>query len=264
VAVNCAAIPETLIESELFGYEKGAFTGAASRRQGLFEAADRSTLFLDEIGELNVNMQAKVLRTLQEREIRRVGGREDLKVDVRIIAATNKDLEAEVKEGDFREDLYYRLNVIPLFIPPLRERKPDIAPLVEFLLERFAARGKGKATSVSPRTMAILMDHDWPGNVRELENVLEHAMVCSKGAVIEPEALPRSLWMGQAAPGGQAVAPREHPRAPVSPRALEKGTILRTLESSRWNRGLAAEHLGIDRTTLWRKMRRFGIRPPDN
>ena len=263
IKVSCAALPETLLESELFGHEKGAFTGAIKERKGRFELADKGTIFLDEIGDLSPSVQVKLLRVLQEQEFERLGGTQTIRVDVRVIAATHRDLPLLLREGKFREDLYYRLNVIPLFIPPLRERKADIAPLVEFLLERFAARGKGKATSVSPRTMAILMDHDWPGNVRELENVLEHAMVCSKGAVIEPEALPRSLWMGQVGPGGPTATRRERPHAPIPPRALEKETILRTLESSRWNRGLAAAHLGIDRTTLWRKMRRFGITLPD-
>src|SRR5574341_1042859 len=256
VKVSCAALPETLLESELFGHEKGAFTGAIKERKGRFELADRGTIFLDEIGDLSPSVQVKLLRVLQEQEFERLGGTQTIRVDVRVIAATHRDLQHLLREGKFREDLFYRLNVIPVFIPPLRERKADIPLLVEFLLERFAARGKGKATSVSPRAMAILMDHLWPGNVRELENVLEHAMVCSRGTVIEPETLPRSLLLDQPAPGARPATPQPRPRARLARPVSEKETILRALESSRWNRGLAAAHLDMDRTTLWRKMRR--------
>jgi DNA-binding NtrC family response regulator len=183
-------------------------------------------------------------------------------VDVRVIAATHRDLQQLMREGKFREDLFYRLNVIPIHIPPLRERKADIPLLVEFLLDRFAAKGKGKATTVSPRAMTILMEHDWPGNVRELENALEHAMVCSRGNTIEPEALPRSISADRAAPVPHPGSSKPH-AFPATTLASEREGILRALESSRWNRGLAAAHLRIDRTTLWRKMRRLGITPPD-
>jgi PAS domain S-box-containing protein len=263
VKVSCAALPETLLESELFGHEKGAFTGAIKDRKGRFELADKGTIFLDEIGDLSLSVQVKLLRVLQEQEFERIGGTQTIKVDVRVIAATHRDLQQLMREGKFREDLYYRLNVIPIHIPPLRERMADIPLLVEFLLDRFAAKGKGKATTLSPRAMTILMEHSWPGNVRELENVLEHAMVCSRGAVIEPEALPRALLTG-----GTISPP--HPRKtapgtgiPVPAAASEKEAILRALESAHWNRGLAAAHLRVDRTTLWRKMRRLGIRPPN-
>jgi len=259
VKVSCAALPEALLESELFGHEKGAFTGAIKERKGRFELANKGTVFLDEIGDLSPSVQVKLLRVLQEQEFERVGGAETIRVDVRIIAATHRNLPELMREGKFREDLYYRLNVIPIHLPPLRERKSDIALLVEYLLERFAAKGKGTATALSPRSLSLLLDHDWPGNVRELENVLEHAMVCSRGAVIEPEALPRSLLMRQPAtsPNGSALsAPAVSPG--LSPDA-ERQTVVRALESSGWHRGRAAESLGMDRTTLWRKMRRLGI-----
>jgi PAS domain S-box-containing protein len=262
VKVSCAALPETLLESELFGHEKGAFTGAIKDRKGRFELANKGTIFLDEIGDLTPSVQVKLLRVLQEQEFERVGGTETMKVDVRVIAATHRDLTRLMREGKFREDLFYRLNVIPIHIPPLRERKADIPLLVEFLLERFAAKGKSKAMTLSPRVLAILMDRDWPGNVRELENVLEHAVVCSRGGMIEPDSLPRSLLMGKAAP---APAPTTdtgaaQPAAPA-PRS-EKEAVLRALEASHGNRGRAAEVLGIDRTTLWRRMRRLGITHP--
>jgi transcriptional regulator with PAS, ATPase and Fis domain len=259
VKVSCAALPETLLESELFGHEKGAFTGAVKERKGRFELADKGTLFLDEIGDLSPGVQVKLLRVLQEQEFERVGGTATIRVDVRIIAATHRNLQQLMREGKFREDLYYRLNVIPIHLPPLRERRSDIALLVEYLLERFAAKGKGTATALSPRAMSILTDHDWPGNVRELENVLEHAMVCSRGAVIEPEALPRSLLVRQPAtsPDGLPLTAPAIPQG-MSPEA-ERHAVLRALQSNGWHRGRAAESLGVDRTTLWRKMRRLRI-----
>ncbi len=263
IKVSCAALPETLLESELFGHEKGAFTGAIKDRKGRFELADNGTIFLDEIGDLSPSVQVKLLRFLQEQEFERIGGTQTIKVDVRVIAATHRDLPQLMRGGRFREDLYYRLNVIPVHIPPLRERKADIPLLVEFLLDRFAARGKGKATTLAPRAMSILMDHHWPGNVRELENVLEHAMVCCRGSVIEPDALPRSLLTGQAAPGSHPSRGPDQPVAVATTLSSQRETILRALESSRWNRGLAAAHLRMDRTTLWRKMRRLGIVPRD-
>jgi len=262
VKVSCAALPETLLESELFGHEKGAFTGAIKDRKGRFELADKGTIFLDEIGDLSLGVQVKLLRVLQEQEFERVGGTETIKVDVRVIAATHRDLTRLMREGKFREDLYYRLNVIPIHIPPLRERKADIPLLVEFLLERFTAKGKGKAITLSPRVMAILMDHEWPGNIRELENVLEHAVVCSRGGAIEPDALPRSLLTGTAVPAPERTTDQALAQPMTSPPASEKDAILRALEASHGSRGRAAEVLGIDRTTLWRRMRRLGITHP--
>ena len=258
VKVSCAALPETLLESELFGHERGAFTGAIKERKGRFELADKGTIFLDEIGDLSSTVQVKLLRVLQEQQFERLGGNETIQVDVRVIAATHRDLPQLMREGKFREDLFYRLNVIPIHIPALRERKADIPLLIEFLLDRFAAKSKGRALSVSPRAMAILMDHRWPGNVRELENALEHAVVCSRGPVIEPEVLPRSILMGRRDHGVKESAPL----VSTSP-ADERERLLRALEASRWNRGLAAARLRIDRTTLWRKMRRLKIAVPE-
>jgi PAS domain S-box-containing protein len=257
IKVSCAALPETLLESELFGHEKGAFTGAIKDRKGRFELADKGTIFLDEIGDVSPAVQVKLLRVLQEQQFERLGGNESIQVDVRVIAATHRDLPRLMREGKFREDLYYRLNVIPIHLPALRERRADIPLLVEFLLERLVAKGKGKAVSVSPQAMSVLMSHDWPGNVRELENALEHAMVCSRGSVIEPDALPASLHVG---PDG-SLLPSKRSRPSVAP-PNEKETLLRALEASRWNRGLAAARLRVDRTTLWRKMRRWDVVPP--
>ncbi len=257
VKVSCAALPETLLESELFGHERGAFTGAIRDRRGRFELADKGTIFLDEIGDLSPSVQVKLLRVLQDQEFERVGGSETIRVDVRVIAATHRDLIGLMREGKFREDLYYRLNVIPVQLPALRERKSDLPLLVDHLLDRFASQGKGKAGSISPRAMHILMEHDWPGNVRELENVLEHAVVCSRGSVIQPDALPRALLVPEPARGAD--------RRPAPPPRLsgdERERILRALESSRWNRGRAAVRLGMDRTTLWRKMHRLQIAAP--
>ena len=257
VKVSCAALPETLLESELFGHERGAFTGALRDRKGRFELADQGTIFLDEIGDLSPAVQVKLLRALQEQEFERVGGTATIRVDVRVIAATHRDLPRLLRAGAFREDLYYRLNVIPVRLPSLRERRSDIPLLVEHLLDRFASSGKGRATTVSPRAMAILMDHAWPGNVRELENVLEHAVVCSRGGAIEPDALPRSLL----APA-EARPPQYSDPARDAPPRDEREQVLGALESCRWNRGRAAAQLGIERTTLWRKMRRLQIVPP--
>jgi PAS domain S-box-containing protein len=260
IKVSCAALPETLLESELFGHERGAFTGAIKERKGRFELADKGTIFLDEIGDLSATVQLKLLRVLQEQQFERLGGNETIQVDARVIAATHRDLSQLMHEGKFREDLYYRLNVIPIHIPPLRDRKADIPLLVEFLLDRFAAKGKGKPASISPRALSILTDHHWPGNVRELENALEHAVVCTRGPIIEMEALPRSILAGRKdqAHGGKGT---RTPAAAFS--ADEKERLLRTLDASRWNRTLAAARLRIDRTTLWRKMRRFKITAPE-
>jgi PAS domain S-box-containing protein len=257
VKVSCAALPETLLESELFGHEKGAFTGAIRERKGRFELADKGTIFLDEIGDLSPTVQVKLLRVLQEQQFERLGGNETIQVDVRVIAATHRVLPHLMREGKFREDLYYRLNVIPIHLPALRERKTDIPLLVEYLLERFAAKEKGRVVSLSPRAMSALMDHDWPGNVRELENVLEHAIVCSRGGAIEPDAFPSSIV-------GRQTDPAQHrKRSRASASAMdERDALLRALEASRWNRGLAAARLRIDRTTLWRKMRRWSIVVP--
>jgi transcriptional regulator with GAF, ATPase, and Fis domain len=268
--VSCAAIPETLIESELFGYEKGAFTGAVSRRQGLFEAADKSTLFLDEIGELNVNMQAKVLRTLQEREIRRVGGREDLKVDVRIIAATNKDLEAEVKRGAFRDDLYYRLNVVSINIPPLRERSTDIPQLAEYFVARACKDAGRPPMAITTEAMRLLLGYHWPGNVRQVETVLQRAVLLSDGRVIDYMDLPievrfSSLPLREAGAlepaAGEAGAYRYRLLSQgINLEEIEREFILQAMEMSGGVIAKAAKLLGLSYRTLQYRLEKFQIR----
>src|SRR6266545_28968 len=200
IKINCAAIPKTLMESELFGYEKGAFTGATSSKPGRFELADAGTLFLDEIGEIPVEMQVKLLRAIQESEFERVGGIRTIKVDVRLITATNRDLEKEIKEGNFREDLFYRLNVVPLAIPPLRQRSDDIPLLVDHIIAKFNDRLKKQVTGLSDEAMRLLKLHSWPGNIRELENVLERTILFCTGDLIEVDDLPADLRAGEAEP----------------------------------------------------------------
>jgi len=279
VAVSCAAIPETLIESELFGHEKGAFTGAVVRHQGLFEAADKSTLFLDEIGELSPNMQAKVLRALQEREVRRVGGRESLKIDVRIIAATNKHLEEEVTRGRFREDLFYRLNVFPIEAPSLRERREDIPALVDHFIARFNAEEGKRIAGCAPETLALLQAFDWPGNVRQLENAVFRAIVLADSPFLQPYDFP--AISGVVAPMPEAAAPvaanaapayADLPPLPEQPiRILDERGHLRTLEDIErdliqhaievyaGHMSEIARRLGIGRSTLYRKVREQGL-----
>jgi Nif-specific regulatory protein len=245
VAVNCAAIPKDLIESELFGHEKGAFTGAAEAREGKFELADGGTIFLDEIGDMSLETQAKVLRVLEERDVQRVGGTRSRPVDVRIIAATNKDLRTAVAEGRFREDLFYRLNVVSLRMPPLRERPADILPLAEVFMA-----GRGKALSAKARQR--LLSYGWPGNVRELKNCLERAMILGSGDTIQPEDLPPNIR-----PGAEGI-----PAPPASLADLEKRHIERTLRDAGWAKSEAARILGITRQTLDNKIRRYKIKRP--
>ncbi len=268
VKVNCAALTETLLESELFGHVKGAFTGAIADKVGRFEAADGGTVFLDEIGDVSPAVQVKLLRVVQEREFERVGSSRTQSADVRVIAATNRDLKEAMRAGRFREDLFYRLNVIPLAVPPLRERREDIPLLADHILKRLRARGLDRVRAVSPEAMRRLMDYSWPGNVRELENVLERGAVCSRGPVLAAEELPDEVRaegrpLQPAAPGGaEGGAPPEAASGavPAADRsATETETIVRTLEEHRWNRGEAAAALGIDRSTLWRKMKKFGL-----
>jgi DNA-binding NtrC family response regulator len=270
VAVSCAAIPETLIESELFGYEKGAFTGAISRRQGLFEAADKSTLFLDEIGEVNVNLQAKVLRALQEREIRRVGGREDIKVDARIIAATNKDLEAEVKRGTFREDLFYRLNVVSISLPPLRERSTDIPQLVEHFVARASAEAGRPPMAITTEAMRLLLSYHWPGNVRQLDTVLQRAVLLSDGRAIDYMDLPIEVRFSDlphrdpGAPPSPAEAESRHrfrlPPKGINLAEVEREFILQAMEMSGGVIAKAAKLLGLSYRTLQYRLEKFQIR----
>ena len=264
VKINCSALTENLLESELFGHVKGAFTGAVSDKPGKFEVADGGTLFLDEVGDMSLSLQAKVLRVLQEKEFERVGGNRTLRVDVRILAATNKDLREEIRKGTFREDLYYRLHVIPIQIPPLRERKEDIPLLVHHFLDLFNQKYRRNVLEVSSRAMALLMDYPWPGNVRELRNALEYAFVCSSGTVLERPSLPKEIlewgeFHPQAAreedsPPSRRRAKEERPAPPLTRQAL-----VEALERFQGNRSRAARHLGVGRTTLWRKMREFGI-----
>lgn len=250
VAVSCVAIPDTLLESELFGHEKGAFTDAIAQKKGKFELAHGGTLFLDEIGDISPKMQLALLRVLEEREFTRVGGTKPIKVDVRIIAATNRNLQKAVEEGRFRDDLYYRLNVITIHIPPLRERKEDIPLLVEHFVEKFNIQMGKRVKGVSQEAMRLLMEYDWPGNVRELENVMERAMVITKGELITPEDLflPTS---------------RKAEENPMSLEAVEKAHILKVLNETGWNIQRSAQILGIDRTTLYHKIRRYGLKRPD-
>jgi DNA-binding NtrC family response regulator/predicted hydrocarbon binding protein len=250
VAINCGALPETLLESELFGHAKGAFTGASQDRPGLFEEASGGSLFLDEIGEVSPGMQVKLLRALQEHEIRRVGENRNRAVDVRVIAATNRNLAEEVKAGRFRQDLYYRLRVVELAVPPLRERREDLVPLARVLLASVAARTKCKVRSFTPRAIEQLQRYAWPGNVRELENAIERAAVMATGARIDVDDLPAEI--------GQTAAAAWTPGDARSLADVEKAYILAVLAAEGGNRTKAAAHLGIGAATLYRKLAAYG------
>jgi two-component system NtrC family response regulator len=239
IAVNCAAIPDSLIESELFGHVRGAFTGAVKDKEGKFELADGGTLFLDEIGDLRIDLQAKILRALQEREVDRVGGGKPISVDVRVIAATNKDIEQAVKEGAFREDLYYRLNVITLFIPPLRDRKEDIPLLASHFLKKF---NKDADIRIDSGALSLLTAYGWPGNVRELENVIERASVLKRGAFITRDELPEKLTKERQ---GVEDIILNLPERGISLEDLEKNLIVKALDKHKGNQTRAAEYLGI-------------------
>ncbi len=280
VAVDCGSLVPTLIESELFGYEKGAFTGALKSKEGLFQSADGGTIFLDEVGELPLELQAKLLRVLQEKEVRPVGSNQRVKVDVRVIAATNRDLEAAYKAGTFRKDLYFRLNVVTLFVPPLRERRSDIPMLVHLFIERYA---RGSELQVSSAAMKALMRYEWPGNVRELENCVERAVALGNGHMIDLSDLPQSIAAGSfhdvAAPVNVVSSkPRafdpdlltdQPPAEPVrsSPSTtdledIERATIERVFEQVKGDKALAGRMLGISRATLYRKLKRYNIGVP--
>ncbi|HUI67232.1 MAG TPA: sigma-54 dependent transcriptional regulator [Nitrospirota bacterium] len=254
VAVNCAAIPEHLIESELFGHVRGAFTGAVKDKEGKFELAAGGTLFLDEIGDLRIDLQAKILRVLQERQVDRVGGKHPVSVDVRIIAATNRDIERAVKEGAFREDLYYRLSVITLHIPPLRERRDDIPLLVQHFLKKF---NRDSYVRIDPEALTILKAYGWPGNVRELENSIERASVLRRGEAITPAELPDKLRKEKASVENIIL---NLPDEGLSLEDLEKNLIIKALEKHKGNQTRAAEYLGITRPTLIYRMDKYGIR----
>ena len=263
VKVNCSALSEGLLESELFGHVKGAFTGAIRNKVGRFEQAVGGAIFLDEIGDLSPNVQVKLLRVLQEREIERVGSGATIVVDVRVIAATHRDLRAAMRDGRFREDLFYRLNVMPIELPPLRRRREDIPLLVTFFVERFNERTGRQIGHVDDAALGRLMDHDWPGNVRELENAIEHAFIRCRGDVLLPECLP-TLEPG----GPELQAEKSRSAADESASAVsgpegrsgtEKEQVIQVLRECRWNRSRAAARLGMHRTTLWRKMREWEI-----
>ena len=251
IKVNCAALPENLIESELFGVEKGAFTGADRRKAGRFERADKGTIFLDEIGDLSAGVQTKLLRVLQDGSFERVGGTKTLKVDARVITATNKNIEEEIQEGGFREDLYYRLNVIPIRMPALRERKEDISPLIDSFLANYNC-AFGKKVSLSSEAIMALFDYDYPGNVRELKNILERLVGLASTEVISIDSLPEHVAKQQ----GKMTATVS--LAEVSAEA-EKVHIMKTLKSAKGNKTRTAELLGISRKTLWEKIKLFDI-----
>ncbi len=264
VAVNCAAIPESLLESELFGHERGSFTGAIARRIGKFEQAHRGTLFLDEIGEMSKPTQAKILRVLQEKRIERIGGAQSVPVDVRVISATNKNLEEEVKKGNFREDLYYRISVYPIVLPPLRERREDIPQLVAHFLDKFNKKMKRKVKRISDRALEHLINYNWPGNVRELENVMERSLLNCSGEILLPEHLPitvtayelDSLSNGFRIDFQRAIAlAREVP----SWEEVEREVCRLALKLTNHNISEAANRLGIGRTTLYRKLKKYNL-----
>lgn len=253
VEVNCAAIPQELIESELFGHEKGSFTGAFEKKNGKFELADEGTLFLDEIGDMSLQTQAKVLRVIETQEFQRVGGNKNIKVDVRIIAATNKDIKEEVRKGNFREDLYFRLNVIPLFVPPLRERKEDIPILVEYFLESLAIECGKHPKKIIPEILQNLQSYDWPGNVRELKNVIERLVIMTPSDIITS----KNLFI----PGEYEGSDYFRYKTLKDARdAFEKDYIIKKLEENNWNISKTAEVLDIERSNLHRKIKAYEIK----
>ncbi len=248
VVADCTALTESLLESELFGHEKGAFTGAIRRKIGRFEQAQGGTVFLDEIGAFPPSAQLKLLRFLQERKIERVGGEETIAVDVRVIAATNQELERLVAEGRFREDLFYRVNVIPLILPPLRERREDIPLLARHFLGQFARKNRSGIEEIAPEALRLLLDYRWPGNIRELQNAMERAVVVARGKTVLPGDLPSF-----------APPPGLPPPETLDLRENERRLVKKVLADSGWNLSLAAEKLGISRTTLYGKLKRFGL-----
>ena len=260
IPVNCGALPDTLLESEMFGYEKGAFTGAAGTKVGLFESANGGTLFLDEIGELGQALQVKLLRVMQDQEVRRVGSTTSAKVDVRIIAATNRDLEQLVKEGKFRDDLFYRLKVVPITLPSLVDRREDIPMLVHHFLQKCAAGIGHTVRGVLPDTMTLLTQYRWPGNVRELENAIERAVSLSHGPLLTPEDLPDVIRQGATADAATRLAHTDGlDDVYLTLEEVEKRHLIRVLRETKGNKVKAAKILGIDRRTLYRMAERFGL-----
>ena len=259
IKVNCAALPETLLETELFGHERGAFTGAIRQRKGRFELANGGTLFLDEVGEIFPAVQVKLLRVLQERQFERVGGNETLAVDVRLICATQRDLKEEIRKGNFREDLYYRLNVVPITLPPLRERREDILLLAEHFVDKFSKKMGKEIAGLSEDAKALLLRYPFPGNIRELENMLERAIALIKGKIIQPEDLPDEVC-GQPS-SIQDVCKRIRGSKPLASatKLFEKEYIQSVLEKTKGKKGQAADMLGISRKTLWEKIKELEI-----
>ncbi len=251
VAIHCGALTETLLESELFGHEKGAFTGAQYRKKGKFEVGEGGTVFLDEISDISLKTQTDLLRVLQEKEITRVGGTQPLRVDFRAVAATNKDLEAKVKEGTFRPDLFYRLNVFEIRVPPLRDRREDIPLLADHFFRKFAHAMNRRFTGIGKGALDLLMHYDWPGNVRELENAIERAMVIGREPELQPSDFPLQIGSAPEPAAGQAL------------QDIERAHILRVLESCNWNQSMAARVLKIDRVTLYNKIKKYGFKKSD-
>jgi DNA-binding NtrC family response regulator len=256
--LNCAALPETLLESELFGYVKGAFTGAIKDKEGLFKVADTGSFFLDEVGNTSPAIQMKLLRVLEEKVITPVGATQPIKVDVRLIAATNADLEAEVKANRFRADLYYRLNVLPIQIPPLRERREDIATLVNHFMDTYSARQSLPRKRISAEALKALISFDWPGNVRELENTIERSLLLSSSDEVTLADLPKNVT--QQADGKEVVSAEDASTPTLE--SIEKAYIFWTLDQLNWQKNRAAKALGIDPSTLYRKIERYGLRQP--
>jgi DNA-binding NtrC family response regulator len=246
IPINCAAIPRELLEAELFGYERGAFTGAVSRRIGKFEEANTGTLFLDEIGELELSLQAKILRAIQEKEIERIGGSKKIEIDIRLIASTNRDLSEEVKSGNFRPDLYYRLNVVQIKLPPLRERKGDIPLLVTHFIDKFSQREEKNILSVSPGVMEVFHNYSWPGNLRELENVLERAVVLTKRDVIDLKDIPDEIKKEDKSTNMKSLKPLKE---------LEIETVMKAIDAFNGNKSKAAKALGITRKALYSRLK---------
>jgi DNA-binding NtrC family response regulator len=279
VAINCSAIPETLMEAELFGHERGAFTDAKALKKGLFEVADGGTLFLDEIGELSPLLQAKLLRVLEDQVIRRVGGVRDMQVDVRVIAASNRDLERAVRDGNFRQDLYYRLAIISVFLPSLRDRKDDILPMVEFFIERYNHKFKKSVSGISDETRTLLLAHNWPGNVRELKNAIERAMILEDDAYLRPMYLPFSVGQAptgitafEAASGDTAPQPLSNgrtlprlsiPEGGTSLEEVERALVDMAMKQANGNQTHAARLLDISRDALRYKLKKFGLMQSD-
>ncbi len=251
LAINCTSLPETLLESELFGHERGAFTGATSRHLGRFELADKGTIFLDEIGDISPAIQAKLLRVLESKTFQRLGGSKDISVDIRILSATNRDLEAAIKESKFREDLYYRLNVIPVFIPPLRERREDILSLTEYFMRMYNEKNNKHITGITPQAKDLLLNHHWPGNVRELENLIERAIVLSVGDVIDLADI--DPFIGRREAGGGPIGDN------LNLENLEKAAIIEVLKRTGGSLKDAAELLGIHRNTIRLKISKYNI-----